>query len=159
MLRTLPALKKLKFQAAFFVSVILFAGTSSAQQNIIRRHFDVGVIHASHLEGPFDPALVRVRSKLESQFNFKSYILMQRVIQALAVNERGEIVLPNQKRLEITPTAFENGFVRMNLRIINPAIQNQIIEMSAESPEHKYIAIGGENHKGGTLIILISHQK
>ncbi len=150
------------------VALVAAASVAWAQEAEQRRLVHTRVLHASPnwlgqeawldvWHEPGDPTLALLRTKL-TRFPYRHFALLQNVTYALAVNERGEVMLPNNGgSIEIMPTGFAGQRMRMQIRLV-PASLARPIELSATSNPRGTVVIGGVPHATGTLMILIQQQ-
>lgn len=154
--------RRVSWGAALLVSAV--ATVAVAQETESRRLVQMRVIHASanHLAGQeiwVDPSLQLIRSKLMVRFPYQRYVLLQSITQALGLNEKGAVVLPDRGgSVEIVPTAFLGPRMRMHVRVV-PASITSPVDLAAETNPSGTLVIGGVPHADGTLLILIQQQQ
>jgi len=130
------------------VAALLLAAPALAQQEARRISLQITVSHASQDAGEVDPGLRDLHRRLQRDFRYRSLHLLQRKRIRLALDEIGEMKLPNGSRVRVRPLTLSGsrllvatevqGAVRTDLRMHN----------------HKPVVIvHPEAFRGGRLVI------
>lgn len=115
---------------------------------------DVRIIHASSGSTYMDPDLKDLGRELQTVFRYTSYRLLNRKRMPLKYHDVGRISLPGNRRMEISPTQFNQGRIKFKINIFKknrPVFGTEILLKNGGS-----ITIGGPGYKNGYLLFNIS---
>ena len=115
---------------------------------------DVGAVYASNEGTSIDPALVAIRGKLHSMFNYTSYRMLDRKRRSLSVGEAGEFELPGRRAMRATLLPSRGDKVRLLVQIFDG--QRKLLATTLGLRRGGMVLVGGPSHKAGVLILIIS---
>jgi len=115
---------------------------------------DVGTVYASNRGNSVDPALGRIRGKLQAMFNYSSYRMIDRKRRTLAVGEWGEYDLPDRLSMRVSPLPARRNKVRLDVRILEDG--RNLLSTTLGMSRGGMVLVGGPAHEGGVLILIIS---
>jgi hypothetical protein len=133
------------------LAILLLAGPAFAAQSV---NIEVGVALASRDGNAIDPALSKLKSKLQSMFNYTSYKMVDRQKRAIGVGETSEIPLPGNRILKATPASIDAGKIKLDLQIVEGG-KNKLTT-SLGLPKGGMVLVGGPAYQNGVLILVIS---
>lgn len=113
------------------------------------------VIYAANQPGGVDSRLGSLADNLQKTFRYSMYQLLETPKGAAALNETWRTGLPDNRWLEITPTAIKDGQYNLTVRVLGsdgkPSV-NTVVRLRRGST----VLVGGPSHQKGVLIIAIS---
>ena len=115
---------------------------------------EVGIAHASHEGSAIDPALSKLKSKLQSMFNYSSYKMLDRRKRTIAVGETAEIPLPGKRTLKATPISIDGARIKLDVQIVEGGKNKLTTSLGL----HKggMVLVGGPAYQNGVLILILS---
>lgn len=115
----------------------------------------VQVIYAANQEGGVDSRLGALAENLKKTFRYSMYELLDAPKGSVALQEMWRATLPDNRSLEITPTAAQETQYSLRVIVRNAAGQpsiNTVVRLRRGST----VLVGGPSHQKGVLIIAIS---
>jgi len=113
------------------------------------------VIYAANQAGGVDSRLGNLADNLQKTFRYSMYQLLDTPKGSAALNETWRTGLPDNRSLEITPTAIKDGQYSLTVRVLGsdgkPSV-NTVVRLRRGST----VLVGGPSHQKGVLIIAIS---
>lgn len=131
---------------AMFLPVAALAGPTVS--------IEVAIAHASHEGKSIDPALSKLKSKLQSMFNYSSYKMLDRQKRSLGVGETGEIPLPGNRILKATPASIEGSKIKLDVQILEGGKNKLTTALGLN--RGGMVLVGGPTYQNGVLILVIS---
>lgn len=115
--------------------------------------FTVRTVLASNDGKDVDPALEGLKDQF-ADFDFTSYKLLATKKLSLELNQDGEVALPGDRKVIITPTGdAAGGKLKVKVNIVGKLSMTYTIDRGGT------IIAGGLKHGGGKLIIAITAAK
>jgi hypothetical protein len=133
-----------------FLALLLPAASLAAPSVSI----EVAVAHASHEGSAIDPALSKMKSRLQSMFNYTAYKMLDRQKRTIAVGGTGEIPLPGNRILKATPASLEGGKIKLNIQILEGGKDKLTTSLGLN--KGGMVLVGGPAYQNGVLILIIS---
>ncbi|MCG8591576.1 MAG: hypothetical protein MJE66_19950 [Proteobacteria bacterium] len=112
----------------------------------------VQVVHISDAQGKVDPRAKRLHAKLRKQFRYESLRVLESKRLKLALNDVGELQLPNGRRLRVRPLVRDKRGALVAVDV-EGALQTDV----RVRPRH-LVVIGAHSHKDGKLVISLEMQ-
>ena len=113
------------------------------------------VIYAANQPGGVDGRLGSLAESLQKTFRYSMYQLVDAPSGSAALNQMWRTALPDNRWLEITPTAIQDGQYSLTVRVLASSGQpsvNTVVRLRRGST----VLVGGPSHQKGVLIIAIS---
>jgi hypothetical protein len=132
-------------------SVVALPGSAWGQTVSLQ----VQVIYAANQEGGVDRRLGSLAENLKKTFRYSMYELLDAPKGSAALKEVWRTALPDNRSLEITPTAIQDGQYNLTVRVLGSGGQaslNTVVRLRRGST----VLVGGPSHQKGVLIIAIS---
>jgi hypothetical protein len=111
------------------------------------------VIYAANQPGGVDNRLGSLAGNLQKTFRYSSYQLLDTPKGSAALNQTWRTGLPDNRSLEITPTAIQDGQYSLTVRVLGAAGQPAV---NLRLRRGATVLVGGPPHQQGVLIIAIS---
>jgi hypothetical protein len=134
--------------AAGLAALVLFSGSALAQAPAGLR-VEVLVCQAADGAGGIDAACEKLHASIGKEFRYGSLTRLQSQALSLALDQMGEVTLPNGKSLRVRPLQADarsallavdvEGVVQTDLRVRNGQL----------------VVIGAERHQEGKLVIAL----
>jgi len=144
---------KVQKPVQFFLIVFftLMISQQSAASSVIR--INIKTILASQKTGDIDPSLRSLANELQTVFKYSSYRLLKQDALKLNLKESGQVSLPDNRIMKITPMAISGDRSTINLEILsgNRTIFQTVIRLLNKSS----LTVGGPKHQGGYLLFNI----
>lgn len=115
---------------------------------------EVGVAHASHEGSSIDPALSKLKSKLQSMFNYSSYKMLDRQKRTVAVGETAEVPLPGNRLFKATAVSIDGGKIKLDVQILEGGKNKLTTSLGLN--KGGMVLVGGPAWQNGVLILVIS---
>jgi hypothetical protein len=115
----------------------------------------VQVIYAANEPGGVDSRLGGLTGDLQRTFRYSMYKLLDAPQGAAALNQAWTAILPDDRRLEIVPTAIQGGQYSLTVRVLSPAGQS-VVNTAVRLRSGATVLVGGPSHQQGVLIIAIT---
>lgn len=135
----------------FLGSAAIFPGSAWGQTVSLQ----VRVIYAANQEGGVDSRLGPLAENLKKTFRYSMYQLLDAPKGSAALNEVWRTTLPDNRSLEITPTAVQENQYSLKVTVLSSGAQpsfNTVVRLRRGST----VLVGGPSHQKGVLIIAIS---
>ncbi|MDF1566123.1 MAG: hypothetical protein P1V51_24035 [Deltaproteobacteria bacterium] len=133
---------------ALVATAFLLAPLSALAQEEVK--VTVHVIHASKKKGKVDERLAQLEKEL-TDFGFKSYILLRAQEMKLPLATSGQVELPGDRRLVVTPLSRdEDGKLKLQVVI------EGVVDTTINIKDGASILFGGLKHEGGRLMVAIT---
>jgi hypothetical protein len=113
------------------------------------------VIYAANQPGGVDNRLGSLAGNLQKTFRYSSYQLLDTPKGSAALNQTWRTGLPDNRSLEITPTAIQDGQYRLTVRLLG-ADGKASVNTAVRLRRAATVLVGGPSHQQGVLIIAIS---
>jgi hypothetical protein len=113
------------------------------------------VIYAANEPGGVDARLGNLAESLQKTFRYSMYQLVDAPRGSAVLNQMWRTALPDNRWLEITPTAIQEGQYSLTVRVLASSGQpsvNTVVRLRRGST----VLVGGPSHQKGVLIIAIS---
>ena len=140
----------------FFCLVALFLTTPTvafpAQATVSLR---IQVIYAANEPGGVDNRLGGLADDLQRTFRYSMYTLLDSPHGSAALNQAWATPLPGDRRLEVVPTAIQEGQYSLTVRVLAPAGQ-AMVNTAVRLKSGATVLVGGPSHQKGVLIIAIT---
>ena len=114
---------------------------------------DVKIILASDKASNVDPKLENLIKELKTVFRYSSYQLLGRDRLRLRANSIGNVTLPENRKIKITPKGVSGDRVILELEILKN--KSQIFQTVIKLKNRSSITIGGPEYQGGNLLFNI----
>ena len=137
--------------AGFLSCVVTLPGSAWGQTVALQ----VQVIYAANQEGGVDSRLGGLAENLKKTFRYSMYQLLDAPKGSAALNEVWRTALPDNRSLEITPTAVQESQYSLKVTVLSSGGQpsfNTVVRLHRGST----VLVGGPSHQKGVLIIAIS---
>ena len=116
-------------------------------------NIQVKTILASQDGEGIDPGLGSLLKDLQSVFRYSSYKVLGQNSLSLQLNESGNVALPGDRVLNITPKAVSDGRATLKLDIFTP--KRQIFQTVIRLRNNSSLTVGGPKYRGGFLLFNI----
>ena len=139
------------FVAGFLGSVAALPGSAWGQTVSLQ----VQVIYAANQEGGVDSRLGGLAENLKKTFRYSMYQLLDAPKGSVALQDVWRTTLPDNRSLEITPTAVQESQYSLKVTVLSSEGQpsfNTVVRLRRGST----VLVGGPPHQKGVLIIPIS---
>jgi hypothetical protein len=113
------------------------------------------VIYAANQPGGVDSRLGSLVGNLQKTFRYSMYQLLDAPKGSATLNQTWRTGLPDNRSLEITPTAIQDGQYSLTVRVLGAGGQaslNTVVRLRRAAT----VLVGGPSHQQGVLIIAIS---
>ena len=114
------------------------------------------VIYATNQPGGADSRLGNLAAELEKSLPYKTYQLLDSPRGSAALNQTWRTGLPDNRSLEITPTAIQEGQYSVAVRVLGPGGQQLVNTVVRLRRGSTFLISKGTPYKDGVLIIAIS---
>jgi hypothetical protein len=114
------------------------------------------VIYATNQPGGVDARLGNLAAELQKSLPYKTYQLLDTPRGSVALNQTWRTELPENRLLEITPTAFQEGQYSVTVRVAGSGGQQLVNTVVRLKRGSTFLISKGTPHKDGVLIIAIS---
>lgn len=115
----------------------------------------VQVIYAANEPGGVDSRLGSLAGDLQRTFRYSMYKLLDAPQGSAALKQAWTTSLPDDRRLEIVPTAIQEGQYSLTVRVLSPAGQ-AVVNTAVRLKGGATVLVGGPSHQTGVLIIAIT---
>ena len=115
----------------------------------------VQVIYAANEPGGVDSRLGGLVGDLQRTFRYSMYKLLDAPQGSAALNQAWAASLPDDRRLEIVPTAIQGGQYSLTVRVLSPGGQ-AVVNTAVRLKSGATVLVGGPSHQKGVLIIAIT---
>jgi hypothetical protein len=115
----------------------------------------IQVIYAANEPGGVDSRLGGLAGDLQRTFRYSMYKLLDAPQGSAALNQAWTASLPDDRRLEIVPTAIQEGQYSLTVRVLatgGQAVVNTAVRLKSGAT----VLVGGPSHQKGVLIIAIT---
>ena len=140
----------------FCILTVILAAPSTRIHAQAAVSIRVQVIYAANEPGGVDNRLGGLAADLQRTFRYSMYQLLGAPQGSVALNQAWTTSLPDDRRLEIVPTAIQGGQYSLTVRVLSSggqALVNTAVRLrSGGSPA----LVGGLTHQKGVLIIAIT---
>jgi hypothetical protein len=113
------------------------------------------VIYAADQPGGVDSRLGSLAGNLQKTFRYSMYQLLDAPKGSATLNQTWRTGLPDNRSLEITPTAIQDGQYRLTVRLLG-ADGKASVNTAVRLRRAATVLVGGPSHQQGVLIIAIS---
>jgi len=113
------------------------------------------VIYAANQPGGVDSRLGSLAGNLQKTFRYSSYQLLDAPKGSAILNQTWRTGLPDNRSLEITPTAIQDGQYSLTVRVLGASGQPSV-NTAVRLRRGATVLVGGPSHQQGVLIIAIS---
>lgn len=113
------------------------------------------VIYAANEPGGVDSRLGSLAENLRKTFRYSMFQLLDTPKGSPALNQAWKAELPDNRSLEITPTAIQEGQYNLKVRVLNAGGQ-PAVNTTVRLHRGSTVLVGGPSHQKGVLIIAIS---
>jgi hypothetical protein len=113
------------------------------------------VIYAADQPGGVDSRLGSLAANLQKTFRYSMYQLLDAPKGSATLNQTWRTGLPDNRSLEITPTAIQDGQYRLTVRLLG-ADGKASVNTAVRLRRAATVLVGGPSHQQGVLIIAIS---
>jgi hypothetical protein len=140
------------FLMAVFLGGLVVCPVSAWGQTV---SLQVQVIYAANQDGGVDSRLGALAENLKKTFRYSMYQLLDAPKGSVALNEVWRTPLPDNRSLEITPTAVQENQYSLKVIVLGSGGQpsfNTVVRLRRGST----VLVGGPSHQKGVLIIAIS---
>ncbi len=142
------------FRTLFLLLLISILPHSPAFASAPSVTVEVGVAHASNEGSTIDPALSKLKSKLQEMFKYSSYKMLDRQKRTIAVGGTGEIPLPGNRILKATPASVDGNKIKLDVQIIEGGKNRLTTSLGLN--KGGMVLVGGPAWQNGVLILVIS---
>ena len=115
----------------------------------------VQVIYAANEPGGVDSQLGGLAGDLQRTFRYSMYKLLDAPQGSAALNQAWTASLPDDRRLEIVPTAIQGGQYSLTVRVLSAGGQ-AVVNTAVRLKSGATVLVGGPSHQKGVLIIAIT---
>jgi hypothetical protein len=115
----------------------------------------IQVIYAANEPGGVDNRLGGLAGDLQKTFRYSMYKLLDAPQGSAALNQAWTASLPDDRRLEIVPTAIQEGQYGLTVRVLAPGGQ-AVVNTAVRLKSGATVLVGGPSHQKGVLIIAIT---
>ncbi len=144
-------LKEVVFLAA--VSILFCFSTPAFAADAEVFNTEVRIILASNSDRGFDPRLLDLKNDLLA-LNYMSFQLLDQVGIALKKGETGRLKIPGKRTLELTPTAFDQRKISMQVRMTEKG--SSLLNTRIRIENHGTVIIGGPSYEVGFLVLAVT---
>lgn len=113
------------------------------------------VIYAANQPGGVDSRLGSLAENLQKTFRYSMYQLLDAPKGSAALNQVWRTTLPDNRTLEVTPTAVQEGQYTLTVRVLGSGGQPSV-NTTVRLRRGSTVLVGGPTHQKGVLIIAIS---
>ena len=113
------------------------------------------VIYAANEPGGVDSRLGNLADHLQKTFRYSMYQLVDTPKGAVTLNETWHAGLPDNRSLEIVPTAIKDAQYSLTVRVLG-ADGKAAVNTAVRLRRGSTVLVGGPSHQKGVLIIAIS---
>jgi len=151
---------ELRYLAPSFLSLFCVLATILATPSITvyaqaAVSLRVQVIYAANEAGGVDSRLGGLAVDLQRTFRYSMYKLLDAPQGSAALKEAWTSSLPDDRRLEIVPTAIQEGQYNLTVRVLSSAGQ-AVVNTAVRLKSGATVLVGGPSHQKGVLIIAIT---
>jgi hypothetical protein len=114
------------------------------------------VIYATNQPGGVDSRLGNLAAELQKSLPYKTYQLLDSPRGSAALNQSWRTGLPDNRSLEITPTAIQEGQYSVTVRVLGSGGQQLVNTVVRLRRGSTFLISKGTPHRDGVLIIAIS---
>jgi hypothetical protein len=114
------------------------------------------VIYAANQPGGVDNRLGSLAANLQKTFRYSMYQLLDAPKGSATLNQTWRTGLPDNRSLEITPTAIKDGQYNLTVRVLGADGQPLVNTVVRLRRAATVLVGGGPPHQQGVLIIAIS---
>ena len=107
------------------------------------------VSHATTQPGPIDPGALDIHRRLQHEFQYQSFRVLERHDMDLRLQEIGWLVLPTGKRVELRPLALSPTGALISVDIPGT------LQTDVRVPNRKQVVIGVDRYNDGKLILTL----
>lgn len=132
---------------AVLLALCLLAAAPAAAQEVRRVSLDILVTHVSQHPGPIDPPAAELHRQLREDFRYESLRVLQHRSLQLALDEIGQMKLPNGRWVRVRPLNVAGNRLLMAVEV-EGAVQTDL-----RMRNHRKVSIGSHRYKDGTLVI------
>ncbi len=115
----------------------------------------VQVIYAANEPGGVDSRLGGLAGDLQRTFRYSMYKLLDAPQGSATLNQAWTASLPDDRRLQIIPTAIQEGQYSLTVRVLSTAGQ-AVVNTAVRLKSGATVLVGGPSHQRGVLIIAIT---
>ena len=115
----------------------------------------VQVIYAANEPGGVDSRLGGLAGDLQRTFRYSMYKLLDAPQGSATLNQAWTASLPDDRRLQIIPTAIQAGQYSLTVRVLSTAGQ-AIVNTAVRLKSGATVLVGGPSHQKGVLIVAIT---
>ena len=113
------------------------------------------VIYAANEPGGVDSRLGSLAENLKKTFRYSMYQLVDTPKGSPALNQTWKAELPDNRSLEVIPTAIQEGQYSLTVRVLSSGGQPSV-NTAVRLRRGATVLVGGPSHQKGVLIIAIS---
>jgi hypothetical protein len=113
------------------------------------------VIYAANESGGVDSRLGNLAENLRKTFRYSMYQLLDSPKGSPTLNQTWKADLPDNRSLEVTPTAIEEGQYNLKVRVVGTGGQ-PAVNTTVRLRRGSTVLVGGPSHQKGVLIIALS---
>jgi len=113
------------------------------------------VIYAANEPGGVDSRLGGLAENLKKTFRYSMYQLVDAPKGSPALNQTWKTELPDNRSLEVIPTAIQEGQYSLTVRVLSSGGQPSV-NTTVRLRRGATVLVGGPSHQKGVLIIAIS---
>jgi hypothetical protein len=113
------------------------------------------VIYAANEPGGVDTRLGSLADNLQKTFRYSMYRLLDAPKGTAGLNQTWRTGLPDNRSLEILPTAVKDGQYSLSVRVLG-ADGKAAVNTAVRLRRGSTVLVGGPSHQKGVLIIAIS---
>ena len=142
--------------AALVCGAGLVLGTATARAQLEAREEPVNhvpivlmVSHVTIAPGPVDPSGAHIHDRLNKEFQYQSFRVLERHDMDLRLQEIGLLVLPTGKRVELRPLAVSPSGVLISVDIPGT------LQTDVRVPNRKQVVIGVDRYQDGKLLLTL----
>jgi hypothetical protein len=146
-----PDIRPAAALVAFLIVLLGGAGLSAAADTVA---IDVGAVYASNSGSAIDPALIQIRGKLRSMFNYTSYKMLERRRRELSVGETGDFELPGRRNMRVRPLPAPGNKVRLAIQLQEGG--RNLLTTTLGLRRGGMVLVGGPSYDSGVLILIIA---
>ena len=119
----------------------------------------VYVIEASDGVPGVDPEIRHIVKQFHGTFRYSTYQVVSRIPRNVPMGGKAKIALPGLRELRLHPRGYEEGRIKMKVRIVEKSTRGQsrdVLNTEFRLVKGGTIVIGDYNYHKGKLIIAIS---
>lgn len=132
---------------AVLLALCLLAAAPAVAQEARRVSLDILVTHVSQSPGPIDPSAAELHRQLREDFRYESLRVLEHRSLQLALDEIGQMKLPNGRWVRVRPLNVTGNRLLMAVEV-EGAVQTDL-----RMRNHRKVSIGSHRYKDGTLVI------